>query len=504
MRHILIIISIFLFSLTIYSCSSSSDDGASTTSDNTTTTSDDDSTTTTDNTTTTDTTAPVISGSTIPTPTNDNTPDFIITSSEAGTITYYGPCASSTTSAIAGSITVTFNTLSDGIHSCAFWVTDSAGNVSIAWAINSFMVDTTAPVIAEVTAVTTPTREFTQNYTFTSDAAGTITYGGSCSSSTTSATPDNNTITFAALLDGFTYSDCTITVTDSAENVSNILEITSFTVDTNPGVFVAVGTSGNIVRSTDNGSSWDNTTSPTANFLWGVGFGNNTFVGVGLNGNIVRSTDNGSSWDNVTSPTSERHIGVTFGNDTFVGVGLNGNIVRSTDNGSSWDNATSPTANNLLGVTFGNNTFVGVGVSGNIVRSTDNGASFDNVTSPTANHLTRVTFGNNTFVAVGYSGNILRSTNNGSSWDNTTSPTSNNLWGVTFGNNTFVGVGASGNIVRSIDNGSSWDNASSPTTTNLNGVTFGNNNLLTMVRLGIMQLLRLQIISGVSHSKNNH
>jgi len=48
-RHILIILSIFLFSLTIISCSSSSDDGASTTSDNsssTTTTSDNDTTTT--------------------------------------------------------------------------------------------------------------------------------------------------------------------------------------------------------------------------------------------------------------------------------------------------------------------------------------------------------------------------------------------------------------------------------------------------------------------------
>ena len=41
--------------------------------------------------------------------------------------------------------------------------------------------DTTAPVIAEVTAVTTPTNDSTPNYTFSSDEAGTITYGGSCS-----------------------------------------------------------------------------------------------------------------------------------------------------------------------------------------------------------------------------------------------------------------------------------------------------------------------------------
>ena len=55
--------------------------------------------------------------------------------------------------------------------------------------------DTTAPVIAEVTFVTTPTNDSTPDYTFSSDEAGIITYGVSCSSGTTSATTDNNTIT---------------------------------------------------------------------------------------------------------------------------------------------------------------------------------------------------------------------------------------------------------------------------------------------------------------------
>jgi len=66
-----------------------------------------------------------------------------------------------------------------------------------------------APVIAEVYPVTTPTDDPSPNYTFSSTKAGTITYGGSCSSGTTSATSGNNTITFLTLSDG-TYSDCTI------------------------------------------------------------------------------------------------------------------------------------------------------------------------------------------------------------------------------------------------------------------------------------------------------
>ena len=78
-------------------------------------------------------------------------------------------------------------------------------------------VDTapTAPIIAEVTAVATPTNDSTPDYTFSSTEAGTITYGGPCSSSTTIAVAGNNTITLNALAAG-TYDDCTITVTDNS------------------------------------------------------------------------------------------------------------------------------------------------------------------------------------------------------------------------------------------------------------------------------------------------
>ena len=76
---------------------------------------------------------------------------------------------------------------------------------------------TTALIVEEVTAVTTPNIDTTPNYTFSSSKAGTITYGGSCSSSTTIAISGKNTITFNALTDG-TYDDCTITVTENSGN----------------------------------------------------------------------------------------------------------------------------------------------------------------------------------------------------------------------------------------------------------------------------------------------
>ena len=91
-------------------------------------------------------------------------------------------------------------------------------------------------VLTEVTAITTPTTDTTPDYTFSSNESGTITYGGSCSSSTTSAISGNNTITLNTLSVG-TYADCTITVSKtmttnkSVTNLSDSLTITSFTVD---------------------------------------------------------------------------------------------------------------------------------------------------------------------------------------------------------------------------------------------------------------------------------
>jgi len=144
----------------------------------------------------TDTTAPAIEQVTaIASPTSDSTPNYTFSSDETGTITYGGSCSSGITSATSGNNTITLVSLNDGTYSdCTITVTDSAGNASNTLTITPFTVDTTAPVVAEVTAVTTPTNDNTPNYTFSSDETGTITYGGSCSSGITSATSGNNTI----------------------------------------------------------------------------------------------------------------------------------------------------------------------------------------------------------------------------------------------------------------------------------------------------------------------
>jgi len=94
----------------------------------------------------------------------------------------------------------------------------------------NLVIDTTAPIIATITAITpNPTTDTTPDFTFSSDEAGTVSYTGSCSSLTTTASLGSNTITFAVLSIG-TYSNCTIVVEDLAGNLSNILSIAPFTI----------------------------------------------------------------------------------------------------------------------------------------------------------------------------------------------------------------------------------------------------------------------------------
>lgn len=89
--------------------------------------------------------------------------------------------------------------------------------------------DDYAPILVEVEPVEDPTSDASPSYTFNSTEDGTASYGGSCSSSTTAITAGDNTITFNSLPDG-TYTDCTIIVTDSDDNVSETLDVSDFTI----------------------------------------------------------------------------------------------------------------------------------------------------------------------------------------------------------------------------------------------------------------------------------
>jgi len=117
---------------------------------------------------------------------------------------------------------------------------DLAGNLNTVSNTLNFTYDTLGPVITEITPVPDPTGDSTPDYVFNSNEAGTIIYGGICSSNTTNAVVGNNLITFNLLPDGYN-NDCNIAVVDSLSNVSNLLVLSAFTiVNGTPPVIVSV------------------------------------------------------------------------------------------------------------------------------------------------------------------------------------------------------------------------------------------------------------------------
>lgn len=88
-------------------------------------------------------------------PTNDTTPDVVITSDQDGTVSMGGSCGtSSETNITAGTITLTLTqpdnatALAEGTYNdCTVTITDTNSNPSEPLALSSFIIDTTAPAV---------------------------------------------------------------------------------------------------------------------------------------------------------------------------------------------------------------------------------------------------------------------------------------------------------------------------------------------------------------------
>src|SRR3989338_479465 len=144
----------------------------------------------------------------------------------------------------AGSGIITFGTpaaedtdvsaSTDDTYTIRLTSTDVAGNSALDEA--TFVWDTTAPTLAEVTAIPTPANDATPSYTFsashvgwlTGHTGGTVTYAGACGAgSVATAAAGNNTTTYT-VAPNVTYTDCDIQVTDAAGNISSVLQVNDF------------------------------------------------------------------------------------------------------------------------------------------------------------------------------------------------------------------------------------------------------------------------------------
>jgi len=139
-------------------------------------------------------------------------------------------------------------------------------------------------------------------------------------------------------------------------------------IATNGSIYVVVGSSGNILTSSD-GSTWNSTISGTSQNLLDVAYGGGYFVAVGANGTVLYSS-NGTVWQ-VSGAVSYTNINaIVYASSKFVLVTALGEVYTS-NNGVTWSSQTTGTTNALYSIAYGNGKFVAGGASGTIITSPD-------------------------------------------------------------------------------------------------------------------------------------
>jgi len=215
----------------------------------------------------------------------------------------------------------------------------------------------------------------------------------------------------------------------------------------NEGVFVAVGDEGAIVTSI-NGKEWDAQTSNTDDYLTSVAYGGGTFTAVGEDGGVLTSRD-GIGWES-QSLDGHAFFGVTYGaGGKYVAVGEYeySASVTTLDDKNQW-HTYKIERGKLSGVAYGNGMYVAVGtlpdfVGGIVVTSKDGEAW---VREQSAEMPYAIAYGNGTFVAIDFE-TIFTSTD-GKNWSKQLG-TQGGFQGVAYGNGSFVVVGNDGTILQS-------------------------------------------------------
>jgi hypothetical protein len=253
------------------------------------------------------------------------------------------------------------------------------------------------------------------------------------------------------------------------------------TVARSNGIWVVFGTPSRYYRSTD-GVLWSDVNAPVSVKINDVVATLTGFIAVGDSGTIITSSDNGVTWSVRTSGTTRNLHSVHYEPVTgrYMAVGANG-VALVSSNQTTWELRSTGTTETLYGIA--NNPagvgYVVVGNAGTVLLSLD-GAVWTAQASGVTERLTSVTYDGASYIAVGYLGTVVTSVN-AVNWVIRTSGTTENLQGIATGNvaNTAVtvAVGANGVSRYSIDGaGAVWASIATGTVSTLNDVTWTGNN----------------------------
>ncbi|MBE0504612.1 MAG: sialidase [Desulfuromonadales bacterium] len=230
------------------------------------------------------------------------------------------------------------------------------------------------------------------------------------------------------------------------------------------GLTVAVGERGHILRSEDNGRSWQQAEVPTRATLTGVFF-HDKDIGwaVGHDQTILKTTDGGKVWKLVHAPTDAESplLDVWFADSrNGYAVGAYGTFLETGDGGESWRErriAEEDFHLNQIVSAGGERLFIAA-EAGKIMRSEDGGKIWALLPPPyTGSFFGALPLGAKSLLIFGLRGHLFRSDDAGESWKKIPTGTEASLTdGLLLADGTIVIAGLAGTLLISLDQGQTF------------------------------------------------
>ena len=228
----------------------------------------------------------------------------------------------------------------------------------------------------------------------------------------------------------------------------------------------------------------------------GIARAGNALIAVGDYGTVVRSADEGRTWQQAEVPVSALLTAVHFVDDNRGwAVGHGGVILATTDGGATWQlQATLDDKPVLLSVQFTDaQRGYAVGAYGAAFVTTDGGQNWAPMAVGSGHdadlHLNHVfsTLGGTLFLAA-ETGVAFRSTDRGASWSKLETGVSGSLWsGLERSDGEVVLLGMSGKVIASRDGGNTWQARETGTEQSLtSAITLPNGGLIVVGAGGVV------------------
>lgn len=211
----------------------------------------------------------------------------------------------------------------------------------------------------------------------------------------------------------------------------------------NDGLYIAVGSNGVILTSTDT-ITWTKRVSGITDTIYYVAYGNGLYVAVG--GRTILTSSNGINWTKAS--VSEYIYGVTYGNGVFVICGYSGSsgIILTSANGINWTSQKLISYGYFYDIFYLNDKFITT-YYGNIYISYD-GVSW--ITTSCNYSLKHLTYGKGMYVGITESGTVVTSADC-NVWTQRAILPSGMYFGIMYTGNLFIALLNNGSISTSKD-----------------------------------------------------